>query len=109
MNEGRLAEGGREPSVAHWRFRIDVAGLGEVIYCLLLAADLVGKLERNRLPAGKDAAVGNPIQVFAFELTPVPYDVLEPCIGIDHQRLDGGARFRSGRLKTIGSGLERGG
>jgi len=98
-----------EPPVAHWRFRIDVAGLGEPVDCLLLATDLVGKLKRNCLPAGKDAAVGNPIQVFAFEPTPVPYNILEPRIGIDHQRLDCSAGFRSGRLKAIWSGLEGGG
>src|SRR5260370_26920650 len=89
--------------------RMDVAGLGEPVDCLLLAPDLVGKLKRNCLPAGKDAAVGNPIQVVAFELTPVPHDVLEPGIGIDHQRLDCGAGLRSGRLKAIGSGLAGGG
>src|SRR5262249_41965412 len=109
MKERQLAETRMEPPVAYRRFRIDVAGLGEVFYCLLLATDLVGKLKRNGLPAGKDAAVRNPIQLFAFELTPVPYDVLEPPKGIDHQRLDCGAGLRSGRLKAIGSGLEGGG
>src|SRR5262249_36601049 len=109
MKERQLAEAGMEPPVAHRRFRIDVTGLGEVIYCLLLAADLVGKLKRNGLPAGEDAAVRNPIQVLAFEVTPVPYDVLEPSIRIDHERLDCRAGLRSGRLQAIGSGLEGGG
>src|SRR5258708_30133509 len=100
MKERQLAEAGMEPPVAHRRFRIDVAGLDEPVDCLLLAADLVSKLEGNRLPAGKDAAVGNPIQDFAFVLTPVPYDVLEPRIVSVHQRLDGYTLFRSGQLKT---------
>src|SRR5262249_10341803 len=109
MKERQLAEAGMEPPVAHRRFRIDVAGLGKPIDGLLLTADLGGKVERNRPPAGKDAAVGNPIQVFAFELAPVPYDVLDPRVGIDHQRLDCGAGLWRGRLKAIGSSLEGGG
>src|SRR5262249_39448628 len=108
MNERQLAEAGMKPPVAHRRFWVDVAGLGKPVDCLLLATDLVGKFKRHGLSAGKDAAIGNPSEVFAVELTAIPHDVLEPRIGIDHQRLDCGAGLRRGRLKAIWSRLEGG-
>src|SRR5262249_790434 len=51
MKERQLAEARMEPPIAHRRFRIDAARLGQPIDGLLLAADLVDQLERNPLPA----------------------------------------------------------
>src|SRR5262249_62247361 len=108
MKERQLAEAGMEPPITHRRFRIDAARLGQPIDGLLLAADLVDKLERNRLPTSEDASVGDTIQGIAFELTADPYYTLEPFIGVDHQCLHCSAGFRRGGLKGTGRGLERG-
>src|SRR5712664_4002522 len=74
MQKRELAEAGMEPPVAHRRLRIDVVRLGKPVDGFLLAPDLVGELQRNRLPAGEDAAVGHAVQVVALELAAVPDD-----------------------------------
>ena len=73
----------------------------------LLIAQLIDKLQRDRLPAGKDPAVGGLFERRIVHVAPAFHQIAEPGVGILHKRIDGRARFRTRRLEAVGRGLQR--
>src|SRR5579863_7861464 len=93
--------------VAYRSLRIDIAGLGQPLDRLLLTANFVGKFQFDRLAASEYPPIGDPVELITAQLATIPHDILEPIVGIPHQRRNRVMRFRSGRLKPVRRGLER--
>ena len=73
----------------------------------LLVAELIDQLEIDRLTAGEDPSVRDFFEQRVIHAAPLLHQTAEPRIGILHQRLQSGARFGTGRFKTVGRGLQR--
>src|SRR5215467_1167173 len=107
VQERQVAEPVAQPIVAHRRRRIDVLFLRQPRKRGSLVADLVDELERDTLPAGKDATVGHALQRRVVEVAARLHHAAEPGIGVRDDRLDGRARLRRGRFEAVGRRLER--
>src|SRR5262244_804357 len=107
VQERQVAEPVAQPIVAHRRRRIDVLFLRQPRKRGSLVADLVDELERDALPAGKDATVGHALQRRVVEVAARLHHAAKPGIGVRDDRLDGRARLRRGRLEAVGRRLER--
>src|SRR5215813_13715758 len=107
VQERQVAEPVAQPIVAHGRRRIDVLFLRQPRKRGSLVADLVDELERDALTSGKHAAVGHALQGRIVEVAARLHHAAEPGIGVRDDRLDGRARLRRGRFKTVGGRLER--
>src|ERR1700736_5889143 len=105
MKERQLAEARVKPPIAYRRFRVDIAAFGEPVDRLLLAADFIGELELDRLPASEHPAIGYAVERRALDFAAILHHAFEPRIGIEHQRLNGGARLRTGGFEAVGGGL----
>src|SRR6185437_3435267 len=107
MQEGKLAESRLQRIIAHRQAGRYLPFALQPIERGLFIAERVYQLEWDRLAAGENAAVGDRRKLAVVHSAAILHQLFEPGIGIAHDRLDGGARLRAGRLEARGRGLER--
>src|SRR5262249_2939684 len=81
----------------HRRRRIDVLFLRQPGKRGSLVADFVDELERDALPAGKDATVGHALQRRVVEVAARLHHAAKPGIGVRDVSIDGRERLTEGR------------
>ena len=106
MEEGKLAETRLQRIIAHRCIGRHLLFLLQPCQRSLLVAQSVDQLEADGLAAGEDAPVRHLRKLRVVHLSPILHQALKPGIGIEHDGLNRGTRFRAGGLKAVGRGLQ---
>src|ERR1700743_998477 len=105
--ECEVTKTGLQPVIAHWKIGLYALLRDQPFHRGFFIAELVDQFKVDRLMAGEDTSIRDFFELLITHAATLFDETAEPGIGILHERIQRGARFRTVWLKAIRRGLQR--